>query len=208
MTGDSFAYYRMFAERRAPEEEIEPLVALAKTGDMHAMDRIARMSIRLAMVISARLSQGCRNAMDEMLCEAMIAVPKIVADYDPSKGVPFFSYCGMKLAFAAMYVTKNRKRREARGIESSIDNDILAETVICRDDHVDRVIASLTIPEIVGKLPPRQAGVVRRWYGIGCDPMTDTEIGREMCISKEQSLYARHGALKFMREQLERKAGA
>lgn len=204
---DSFAYYKAFAEKRASEQDVEQLVDLAKSGDVNAMNRIARMSISVAIRIADKLSRNCRSLMEEMLCEAMVALPKIVDGYDSSRGLPFFRWCGMKMALAAMYATKNIKRKEARILsESIIDNDILATMAICHDVHVDRTITVMTVSEIVDNLPPRESEVVKRWYGLGRDPMTDTAIGREMGITIDQSLRARQRALKFMREQLERKA--
>lgn len=200
---NSFKYYRSVVGDCIPDQELFQLIELANSGDTHAMDRIIKSFIPHAINIAIKVSRQHRDLKDDMLCEAIIAVPKIVKEYDRSKGVAFHSFCVMKMAWAAMDVARLHKRKKPQNSSVVEWSEVADSLAFVRDCHIDAVLTSLFVAEVVDALPSQQASVIKSYYGIGCEPKPVVEIAREMGMSSSWVNLTKHRALKLMRERLE-----
>jgi RNA polymerase primary sigma factor len=66
--------------------------------------------------------------------------------------------------------------------------------------RVDRTALETALRAGLRRLPEREAGVVRAYYGLdGCEPATLSEIGSSLGVSRERAGMLRERALKRLR---------
>ncbi|MGI9039283.1 MAG: sigma-70 family RNA polymerase sigma factor [Gemmatimonadota bacterium] len=78
--------------------------------------------------------------------------------------------------------------------------DLLPDEASDPQLRVDRGALETALRDGLGRLPEREAGVVRAYYGLeGCEPATLSEIGTRLGVSRERAGMIRERALKRLR---------
>lgn len=159
------------------------------------------------VITLARQYQSDILTTDDLVSEGTIGMMKAAQKYDPSRGKPF-------VTFAAPYVRQAietaigrlesdadlRSTDESLPVGSHNNYTLLNVLEDVNSPHADAGIEQDTLSDeltaAIGVLDERQALVISRYYGVGCQRQNMTEIARETGLKRERVRQVRDQALR------------
>jgi RNA polymerase primary sigma factor len=196
-----------------PEREIE-LATRARAGDPAARERLVTANLRFVVSV-ARRYRGSDVPMSDLVNEGNVGLLRAAERFDETRGVRFVSYAHWwvrRSIVEAIDRHHGRHRDDASVAPLSLDEpltpdgegtlqDILPdprgvepEEALMRSSLRGAIEASLA------DLPPREAAVVRRYFGIESGYGEDLgEIGLALGVSRERARQLRDRALARLR---------
>lgn len=154
-----------------------------------------------------------REILEELIGEGTIGLVRASKKFDPDKGVPFSS-------FAWIYINNEIKDflkkhdRNTISFDSVFSSDglLLSETLadhktMNAEQNMIRMELSGALAKGIEQLHPREAWIMRRYYGLdGFEPMTMQEIGEYIGVSKQYINQLHKESLDFLKNYLKKSA--
>ena len=197
----------------SPEEETE-LAARARAGDAEARARLARANLRFVVAL-ARRYQGNGVPLSDLVNEGNVGLLRAAERFDETRGVRFVSYAHWWIRRAIVDAIDGQRataRAWAGAGELSLDEplkvdgdgtlqDVVPDTsVVAADRRLALQALGFALEASLADLPPREAEVLRRYFGLGEAAAEDLgEIGRSLGVSRERARQLKERALSRLR---------
>jgi RNA polymerase sigma factor (sigma-70 family) len=202
----------------SPDEEVQ-IITRAQAGDAQARDIIVKSQLKYAIQF-VRKYQGLGLSLEDLIQHGSIAICKAVETFDPTRGFRFSTYAKWKilgeisnaLSDEAATVRIPHSRKDRKQFNKSIHDQVGKQEG--SDTYADIYLVSepdpsstdsdlgLELAEALGKLKPRQAEAICRFFGFGYDYAQTTEqIGNEMGIGAEAARLLVRGAERSLKGQ-------
>jgi len=177
------------AERLTPAERSAAVLA-AKAGDVEARDRLfADTYALIGRFVKAtdicRKHQRCdvEDIMQELAASLPASLRRLDlgrAD-DPGRRFTTVVWFGFQSAYSH-YV----RRRSERALPQSVDYEIDSLPAEPECEPHKWPVDGETVLTLIGRLPEREAVIVRERYGIGCEPKTLLELAGRLGVTRER----------------------
>ncbi|MDH3733609.1 MAG: RNA polymerase sigma factor RpoD/SigA [Gemmatimonadota bacterium] len=195
------------------EEEVQ-LAARARAGDGEARRRLATANLRF-VVSMARRYQGNGLPLSDLVNEGNIGLLRAAERFDETRGVRFVSYAHWWIRRAIVDAIDRHlggPNRDRDSPELSLDDpltgdgagtlqDVVPDGRVVGQDRrlVDEALRS-ALEASLADLPPREADVLRRYFGLGAAPPEDLgQIGRSLGVSRERARQVKERGLARLR---------
>ncbi len=213
-------------ERPSREEELE-IVERARRKSPGAVDELLRRHI--AFVVHVAMDYRDRGVpVEDLVHEGCLGLMKAVHRFDPANGARFMTYAGFWIRKAILDALADQPRtvhvpRYQRQKNQPIPREISLDTPLDANGvrTMGETLADGTIPppgasiaerETVSQLrrhlrmlPLRERAVLASRYGLGgMSPMTLTELGSHLAVSRERVRQIESAALARLRNRLRR----
>ena len=197
-----------------PDEEVR-LAARARAGDRRARERLATANLRFVVSVARRYG-GNGVPLSDLVNEGNLGLLRAVERFDETRGVRFVSYAHWWVRRA---IVESIDRHRGRGRHAAPDRaalsldeplgphtdgtlqDVLPDPhAVEPERRMVRESLRTAIEASLADLPPREAAVVRRYFGLGHGHDEDLgQIGRSLGVSRERARQLRDRGLARLR---------
>ncbi|HUF89923.1 MAG TPA: RNA polymerase sigma factor RpoD/SigA [Gemmatimonadota bacterium] len=190
------------------DEEVE-LGRKIQAGNPMAVDQLVRANLRFVVSVAKRY-QNLGVPLPDLIAEGNVGLVRAAHMFDPERGVKFISYAVWWIRQAILRSLDDHSRTARRTTpldEPLFDDDEGSLTEFLEDpdapDPLERtldVVRSREILRAISTLEPREARVLRLYYGLdGDQPLTLEEIGSIFGLSRERIRQIKERALGRLR---------
>lgn len=196
------------------EEEVD-LGRRIQAGDQTALDQLVRANLRFVVSVAKRY-QNLGVSLPDLIAEGNVGLVRAAGLFDPERGVKFISYAvwWIRQAILRAIDSQSRNSRRTTPLEAPLhaddDDPSLMQLLVDVEapDPVERTMDAVRSNEIqraIGSLEPREARVLRLYYGLdGDQPLTLEEIGTVFGLSRERIRQIKEKALRRLRKSRRR----
>lgn len=136
-----------------------------------------------------------------------IGLIKASRSFEEDKGKKFSTFASVCIKNEIMMAFKKE-----RGVTSSLDDPVKTESEnltvldlvpsnVSVDDDIDRIFAIQELRKAIEKLPARYKFIVKAYYGIDCEAMTQAEVAKYLgCTQSNVQRILREILAKFRKE--------
>lgn len=142
---------------------------------------------------------------DDISQAAMLGAVVAAQKYDPTRGAKFRTCCiWWVYSYVQLLLRQAIRARRLDAIRRESLYDAPA-SVDAADSLADREYSQTMIPKFLAVLSPRQAKMLRWYYGVGIKrPLNCTEIGRKFGVSKSRAQQIIAGAIAKIQSHVSR----
>lgn len=141
-----------------------------------------------------------KEELEDYYSIGLIGLVKAVKTYDKDKKSTYL-YNGIKNSLLTHFMIKTRFKRKDN-IEWYQDIDI--EALAVDDEFENRIINKVYIEWLLSKMKNKKnREVIRQFYGIGCVPKNEYQLGEEWNVSHQMINARRRNGLKELRKIIE-----
>jgi RNA polymerase primary sigma factor len=202
----------------SPDEEWK-IGMRAQQGDEKAIDALVKANLRFVISVAKQYA-GTAERLEDLISQGNIGLIYAARTFDPTRGFRFSTYAKWKilgeisnaLSDEAATVRIPHSRKDRKQFNKSIHDQVGKQEG--SDTYADLYLVSepdpnptdsdlgLELAEALGKLKPRQAEAICRFFGFGYDYAQTTEqIGNEMGIGAEAARLLVRGAERSLKGQ-------
>lgn len=178
------------------DEQERQLSERIRQGDQRAVARLVEANLRYVVKIAA-LYRGQGLSLDDLVSEGNMGMMAAAAKYDATRGTRFVTY-------AAPHVRRQIERaiEEQNGLYKVAHDDgrTASQDAPQTDSRVYSEAVENAIESALQLLPPREAQVVSRFFGIGRERETMAEIAEDMGLKRERVRQIRDRAVRRLRK--------
>jgi RNA polymerase primary sigma factor len=197
-----------------PDEEVD-LGRRIHAGDQTALDQLVRANLRFVVSVAKRY-QNLGVSLPDLIAEGNVGLVRAAGLFDPERGVKFISYAVWWIRQAILRAIDSQSKNSRRTtpleapLHSDEDDPTLMQLLVDVEapDPVERTMDAVRSHEIrraIGSLEPREARVLRLYYGLdGDQPLTLEEIGTIFGLSRERIRQIKEKALRRLRKSRRR----
>ena len=212
-----------------PQDEVRRLVALAKAGDSQAMDRVCESCYKWIAKEAAKHVTSAAYDAEDLFVAGVEGVMRAVETYDETQA-DFLTYAATWISskigrfigsnlltigvpqakvFAKNADGENIHRYQMLPLDFDVDGLPLHDAIADEDMADPSAAAALgmnaeQIEAALKSLTPRQAEIVRRRFGFGCEPQTLEQIGQALGVCREAIRLALRRSLRKLRRKIKR----
>lgn len=178
------------------EEELE-LARRRDQGDHSARQELIRRNIPLAVHVARRVSRRWPHRLDDLVGVALTALCRAADQFRAGLGARFGTVAYRVILRDLMQDT-DRNAHPFRVRTGTGTNSALAPRVTFRGDLIALVVAAGNTPKddqeharhhvalALAKLPPRGAEVIRLRFGFEGEPLTQSEVGQRLGVTRNR----------------------
>jgi RNA polymerase sporulation-specific sigma factor len=182
-----------FPSPLSPEEEAK-YFKKAKQGDLSAREMLIRHNLRLVAHIVKKYNNA--GEADDLISVGSIGLIKGIESFEYGKGSQLATYCAKCIDNEIlMYIRSNKKYKnnvslgESVGIDKDGNEITLMDILPIKEDSVFTKVETTILNDLIKKvieriLSEREKVIIKKRYGIDCEPMTQLEISMELGISR------------------------
>src|SRR5262249_49687030 len=148
---------------------------------------------RFVVMLARRHLQSHVELLD-LVQEGTLGLMRAVEKFDPGRGIRFASYAvwWIREAFARMTTTREDTSCFSDAIPREEETDTFVDRIAAPEETIPEVqvrnAESVThLYQALGRLPELEANILRLRFGLGePHPCTLAEVGRRLCLTREQ----------------------
>jgi RNA polymerase sigma factor (sigma-70 family) len=174
------------------EEERELLRMAIERGDMKARNKIVEHNLRLVAYVAKSYARN-ENVFSELYAEGYTVLFHAIDRFDLSKETKFSTYATWWLRQSmSKYLQNRRSDGEIHDLEMEHKGS----------DSFERSEVIKLIRDCLYILTDREADIIKRRFGIGCEEETLDQIGTDYGLSKERIRQVQEKAMEKMQPLL------
>ena len=183
-----------FKEPLGAQEE-KYYLKLLKDGDKNARDILIERNLRLVAHVVKKYSQEERNTED-LISIGTIGLIKAINTFDIEKGSKLVTYAAKCIDNELLMMLRSeRKRKKEVSLYEPIGTDKEGNAISLLDivesggdditENIEKQENIVIIRHLLEtELNDREKQIIKMRYGIGCDPVTQKDIGGKLNISR------------------------
>ncbi len=183
-----------FKEPLGAQEE-KYYLELLKDGDQNARDILIERNLRLVAHVVKKYSQEERNTED-LISIGTIGLIKAINTFDIEKGSKLVTYAAKCIDNELLMMLRSeRKRKKEVSLYEPIGSDKEGNAISLLDvveskgddltENIEKQENIVIIKHLLEtELNDREKQIIKMRYGIGCDPVTQKDIGAKLNISR------------------------
>ena len=197
------------------KEEEKEYFERCRNGDMEARNVLIERNLRLVAHIAKKYYySGYDN--DDLISIGTIGLIKAIDSYKTDSGTRFATYAGKCLQNEIlMFFRSQKKQAQESSLSDAVETDkdgnplTFMDVICCDDDIAEKIDLKMKIEKMMSKictvLTPTEKQIIVLRYGLGyTKPITQREVAEKLNISRSYVSRLESGAIKKLRESMEK----
>lgn len=181
--------------RKLTKEEMQKYCQLASQGDKEAKEKLKIHNLRFVIYFINKKYGNTHYSLEELVSLGVIGLIKAVESYQIDKGTSFLNYAAVCIDNEIkMFFRKCKCRPKIVSFDNYIDDsnskdqlriyaDLLADEVNMEEIFIDEELYQ-NIHEALNILSPKERLAIELYYGFGCNPKSQAEVGQAIKTSQ------------------------
>lgn len=196
------------------DEQERELSARILAGDQKAVGKLAEANLRFVVKTAAQY-RGQGLPLEDLISEGNVGLMEAAAKFDASHGTRFVNYAvGHIRRQIEKAIGQAAPKHEAQApiTHTSVDaplgyrNNLSLLSILVNhdapmaDERVHHTAIEQAVEQAFATLPPREAEIINKYYGLYGDHATMAEIAQDMGLKRERIRQIRNHAIRRFRK--------